>query len=76
MSRTNEELAAEVKKGDWQAAHELWEGVRRFAAKAAQRWDNAFEGRNGVAVDDLINSAYILQWWTLQHPTSRKKVHS
>lgn len=39
--------------------HELWEGVKRFAAKTAIRWDCAFEGRNGVTVDDLINSAYI-----------------
>ena len=59
MSRTNEELAAEVQKGDRQAAHELWEGVRRFAAKTAARWNNAFDGRNGVTVNDLINSAYI-----------------
>lgn len=59
MSRTNEELATEVQQGDRQAAHELWEGVRQFAAKTAIQWDNAFESRNGVTVDDLINSAYI-----------------
>lgn len=59
MSRTNEELAIAAQAGEKQAAHELWEGVKRFAAKTAIRWDNAFEGRNGVTVEDLINAAYI-----------------
>lgn len=59
MSRTNEELAIAAQTGEKQATHELWEGVRRFAAKTALRWDSAFEGRNGITVDDLINSAYI-----------------
>ena len=59
MLRTNEELALSAQAGDKQSVYELWDGVSRFAAKTAIRWYGAFDGRNGVTVDDLINSAYI-----------------
>lgn len=56
---TNEEFAAKLHEGDPFVAHELWENVKRFAMKTANRWDRAFNGHAGVTVDDLIGSAYV-----------------
>ncbi len=56
---TNEDLALSAQSGDIKATHELWEGVKRFAMKIANRWDHTFDGYAGVTVDDLINSAYV-----------------
>ena len=55
---SNEELAVAIQAGDSSLLEQLWKQCYGFIRKQARRWANAFEGRNGVEVDDLTNSGY------------------
>ena len=37
----------------------LWAAVERYALKRANRWDKAFQGRYGITLDDLRQTAFI-----------------
>ena len=52
---TNEELAAAVQAGDYDALMRLWEQVRRLVLKQAHRW----AGVGGLEVDDLMQCGFI-----------------
>lgn len=54
--RTNEEMAVEIQNGGGDIL-ELWLGVRRYAAKQADRWARAWS-RPGE-VEDLVQSGFL-----------------
>lgn len=56
---SNEELAVLIQNGDRERELELWEQVRRFAVKLANKWLAAFRSRSDVEFDDLMSAAYI-----------------
>ena len=56
---TNEELAVLIQSGDKTRFLELWEQVKRFTWKQAQRKIRALDGRRGVEVDDLVQAGFI-----------------
>lgn len=56
---SNEELAVLIQNGDRERELELWEQVRRFAMKLANKWLAAFRSRSDVEFDDLMSAAYI-----------------
>lgn len=56
---SNEELAVLIQNGDREREIELWEQVRRFAMKLANKWLAAFRSRSDVEFDDLMSAAYI-----------------
>ena len=56
---SNEELAVLIQNGDREREIELWEQVRRFAMKLANKWLAAFRSRSDVEFDDLMSVAYI-----------------
>ena len=56
-SMTNEELATLIQSGERDKVLELWQQVRRFALKQANRW--ARIGRGGVTVADMEQVAFL-----------------
>ena len=56
---TNEELAVMIRGGRDDLTPVLWEQVRRWAAKLALRWYDAWQGRAGVQMDDLMQCAFL-----------------
>ena len=56
---TNEQLAAEIQAGDWSKILLLWDGVKGYAYRQANRWYKAAGGRGGVAVEDLEQSSFV-----------------
>lgn len=56
---TNEELVQLIQGGRDDLMPQLWEQCHGWVAKMAIRWYTAFDGRRGVAPDDLINAGYI-----------------
>lgn len=54
---SNEKLVQLIRDGDRQL--ELWEQIRRFAMKTANRWLTALPLRYDVEFDDLMSAAYI-----------------
>lgn len=54
---SNEELAQLIRDRERQL--ELWEQIKRYAMKTANRWLKAFPLRCDVEFDDLISAAYI-----------------
>ena len=56
---SNEELAELIKDGDTGKLLQLWDGVRGYIAKAAYSYMLLCDGRNGVELEDLVQSGYI-----------------
>ena len=56
---TNEQLAAEIQAGDRSKILLLWDGVKGYAYRQANRWYKATGGRGGVAVEDLEQSSFV-----------------
>lgn len=56
---SNEELVALIQAGDRERLPELWEGVRRFVWKQANRRYLLTDGLGGVEVDDLRQSGFL-----------------
>ncbi|MBQ3355669.1 MAG: hypothetical protein IJG45_00955 [Oscillospiraceae bacterium] len=54
----NEQLAVEIKAGNSALLLPLWEQVKPYIRKQAQRWIFAFDGLHGVEPDDLIHAGY------------------
>lgn len=55
---SNEELAVKIKDGEIGLIEELWKQVQLFIRKEANRWERAFDGRNGFTADDMVQSTY------------------
>lgn len=55
---TNEELVAEIRKGDAEAIAQLWKQCYGYIKKMAIRWAMAWEGRPDFDEEDLIQSAF------------------
>lgn len=55
--RTNE-IALKVRAGN-ASCMELWEAVRLFALKEANRWLRSLNGRRGVEIEDLEQVAFL-----------------
>lgn len=55
---TNEELVAEIRKGDAEAIAQLWKQCFGYIKKVAIRWAMAWEGRSDFDEEDLIQSAF------------------
>lgn len=51
-------LAAEVQAGQSDILT-LWAAVRNYALKQAHRWHRAFTGRDGIELEDLMQTAFI-----------------
>lgn len=58
QSTQTNEIAAAVQAGNADILA-LWAAVERYAAKRANRWNKAFQGRYGVTLDDLMQTAFI-----------------
>lgn len=58
QSMQTNEIAAAVQAGNADIL-DLWTAVKRYAAKRANRWNKAFQGRYGVTLDDLMQTAFI-----------------
>lgn len=56
---SNEELAVLIQNGDRERELELWEQVKHFAMKMANKWLAAFHSRSDVELDDHMSAAYI-----------------
>lgn len=56
---TNEELAIAIQNGESGSVSALWEQVKNFVARQANRLVFSLNGRCGVTVDDLINTGFI-----------------
>lgn len=56
---SNEELAQLIHDGNGERQLELWEQIKRYAMKTANRWLRAFPLRCDVEFDDLMSAAYI-----------------
>lgn len=56
---SNEELAQLIHDGNREGQLELWEQIKRYAMKTANRWLRAFPLRCDVELDDLMSAAYI-----------------
>lgn len=56
---SNEELAVMIQSGAREKIIELWEQVRRFAWKRANRWAIALDRRGGVTDEDLVQAAFL-----------------
>ena len=56
---SNEELAQLIHDGNGERQLELWERIKRYAMKTANRWLRAFPLRCDVEFDDLMSAAYI-----------------
>ena len=56
---SNEELAALIQAGEADRLLDLWAAVNRFAWKRARRWMLAWEGRGGIAHEDLMQCAFL-----------------
>lgn len=56
---SNEELAELIQAGVHERVIELWEQIKRFAMKKANKWLTAFKSRTDVEFDDLMSTAYI-----------------
>lgn len=56
---TNEQLAEAIQAGDRSKILLLWDGVKGYAYRQANRWYKATGGRGGVAVEDLEQEAFI-----------------
>lgn len=54
---SNEKLVQLIRDGDRQL--ELWEQIRRFAMKTANRWLTALPLRYDIEFDNLMSAAYI-----------------
>ena len=63
---TTNETAQAVRDGRADVV-ELWQAVRRFAMRTANRWYRAFDGRCGVERSDLMQSAFIALVNALEH---------
>lgn len=59
MKASNEELAQLIQGGHDDLMLQLWEQVRGWAAKTAIRWHDAWQGRAGVQMDDLMQCAFL-----------------
>lgn len=59
MQASNEELAQLIQGGRDDLMLQLWEQVRGWAAKTAIRWHDAWQGRAGVQMDDLMQCAFL-----------------
>lgn len=55
---TNEELVAEIRKGDTEAVEQLWKQCYGYIKKVAIRWAVAWEGRPDFDEEDLMQSAF------------------
>jgi len=55
---TNEELVMLIKAGDDGYLPQLWEQVRKFIAMQAKRYYFKCEKRNGIEIEDLVQSGY------------------
>ena len=62
--RTNE-VALKVRAGN-ASCMELWEAVRPFALKEANRWLRSLNGRRGVEIEDLAQVAFLAVLDTLE----------
>lgn len=58
QSTQTNEIAAAVQAGNADILA-LWTAAERYAAKRANRWNKAFQGRYGVTLDDLMQTAFI-----------------
>ena len=58
QSTQTNEIAAAVQAGNADILA-LWAAVERYAAKRANRWNKAFQGRYGVTLDDLKQTAFV-----------------
>ena len=58
QSTQTNEIAAAVQAGNADILT-LWAAVERYALKRANRWDKAFQGRYGITLDDLRQTAFI-----------------
>lgn len=56
---SNEELAQLIRDGDGERELELWEQIKRYAMKTANRWLVALPLRYDIEFDDLMSMAYI-----------------
>lgn len=56
---SNEEMVALIKTGDNSLMLQLWENVSRLAKKYAYKLHAALDGRRGLTIDDLIQTAYV-----------------
>lgn len=56
---SNEDLAQLIQGGRDDLTLQLWEQVRRWATKTAIRWYDAWQGRAGVQMDDLMQCAFL-----------------
>ena len=56
---TNEQLAEAIQAGDRSKILLLWDGVKGYAYRQANRWYKATGGRGGVAVEDLEQSSFV-----------------
>lgn len=56
---SNEELAKLIHDGAHEKIIELWEQVKRFAMKKANKWLASFKSRSDVDFGDLVSTAYI-----------------
>lgn len=56
---SNEELAQLIHDGNGERQFELWEQIKRYAMKTANRWLRAFPLRCDVEFNDLMSAAYI-----------------
>lgn len=56
---SNEELAARIQAGERELLPQLWEQVRRFVCKMANKRYCATNGLGGVELDDLIQSGFL-----------------
>lgn len=57
--RSNEELAQLIHDGNGERQFELWEQIKRYAMKTANRWLAALPLRCDIEFDDLMSTAYI-----------------
>ena len=57
--RSNEELAQLIRDGNGERQLELWEQIKRYAMKTANRWLAALPLRCDIEFDDLMSTAYI-----------------
>lgn len=64
---TNEELVMLIKQGDDGYIPQLWEQVRRLIVQRADRFHRAFQNKNGVELDDLIQSGYFAVLSAVKH---------
>lgn len=56
---SNEEMVAMIQKGNNSLMLQLWENIYALVCKYANRFYTALEGRRGITIDDLKQTAYL-----------------